>query len=138
MKLLPSVYLHCSPALLMEFKHTTMATPSPNNSTAPSGHNSSNNAGPAASHHHQSQSQHITTMSSMQGECGLTGERVRVAGSAHSAAVKVNGSGASRGRLRLLPGLKSDPQGSGPVFPTQGDAPMVDHPSSSTGKGIVS
>ncbi|KAG7234150.1 hypothetical protein INR49_005750 [Caranx melampygus] len=50
----------------MEFKHTTMATPSPNNSTTPSSHNSSNNAGSAAHHHHQSQSQHITTMSSMQ------------------------------------------------------------------------
>ncbi|XP_039978488.1 dual specificity mitogen-activated protein kinase kinase 4a isoform X2 [Xiphias gladius] len=50
----------------MEFKHTTMATPSPNNSTTPSSHNSSNSAGPAAHHHHQSQSQHITTMSSMQ------------------------------------------------------------------------
>lgn len=68
-----SAYLHCSPALLMEFKHTTMATPSPNNPTAPSSHNNgSNNAGSAANHHHQSQSQHITTTlsSGMQGEWG--------------------------------------------------------------------
>ncbi|TKS91338.1 Dual specificity mitogen-activated protein kinase kinase 4 [Collichthys lucidus] len=55
-------------------------TPGPNNSTTttPSGHNNSsgnintgggsNNAGSAANHHHQSQSQHITTMSSMQGK----------------------------------------------------------------------
>ncbi|XP_029492460.1 dual specificity mitogen-activated protein kinase kinase 4-like isoform X1 [Oncorhynchus nerka] len=48
----------------MEFKHT-MATPSPNNSTTSTSHNS-NNAGSTGSHHHQSQSQHITTMSSMQ------------------------------------------------------------------------
>ncbi|KAF3845941.1 hypothetical protein F7725_003019 [Dissostichus mawsoni] len=60
-----SVYLHCSPVLLMEFKHTTMATPSPNNSTTPSSHNS-NNAGSAAHHHLQSPQQHFTTMSSMQ------------------------------------------------------------------------
>ncbi|KAM9472298.1 dual specificity mitogen-activated protein kinase kinase 4a isoform 5-T5 [Salvelinus alpinus] len=50
----------------MEFKHT-MATPSPNNSTTSTSHNS-NNAGSTGSHHHQSQSQHITTMSSMQGK----------------------------------------------------------------------
>ncbi|KAG7504846.1 dual specificity mitogen-activated kinase kinase 4 isoform X3 [Solea senegalensis] len=52
----------------MEFKHTTMATPSSNNSTTPSGHNGSTGAGSAASHyqHQQSQSQHITTMSGMQ------------------------------------------------------------------------
>ncbi|KAM3864353.1 LOW QUALITY PROTEIN: dual specificity mitogen-activated protein kinase kinase 4a [Diretmus argenteus] len=52
----------------MEFKHTTMATPSPNNSTTSSSHNSSssNNAGSAAHHHNQAQSQHITTMSSLQ------------------------------------------------------------------------
>uniref|UniRef100_A0AAQ4NWZ4 mitogen-activated protein kinase kinase n=2 Tax=Gasterosteus aculeatus aculeatus TaxID=481459 RepID=A0AAQ4NWZ4_GASAC len=57
----------CSPVLLMEFKHTTMATPSPNNSTTSSSHGSGgNNAGSAASHQHQSQPQHITTMSSMQ------------------------------------------------------------------------
>ncbi|XP_071241760.1 dual specificity mitogen-activated protein kinase kinase 4-like isoform X2 [Salvelinus alpinus] len=48
----------------MEFKHT-MATPSPNNSTTSTSHNS-NNPGSTGSHHHQSQSQHITTMSSMQ------------------------------------------------------------------------
>ncbi|CDQ61268.1 unnamed protein product [Oncorhynchus mykiss] len=42
-----------------------MATPSPNNSTTSTSHNS-NNAGSTGSHHHQSQSQHITTMSSMQ------------------------------------------------------------------------
>uniref|UniRef100_A0AAZ3Q3F3 mitogen-activated protein kinase kinase n=1 Tax=Oncorhynchus tshawytscha TaxID=74940 RepID=A0AAZ3Q3F3_ONCTS len=48
----------------MVFKHT-MATPSPNNSTTSTSHNS-NNAGSTGSHHHQSQSQHITTMSSMQ------------------------------------------------------------------------
>ncbi|XP_034057867.1 dual specificity mitogen-activated protein kinase kinase 4a isoform X2 [Gymnodraco acuticeps] len=50
----------------MEFKHTTMATPSPNNSTTPSSHNSSNNPGSAAHHHLQSPQQHFTTMSSMQ------------------------------------------------------------------------
>ncbi|XP_071241763.1 dual specificity mitogen-activated protein kinase kinase 4-like isoform X5 [Salvelinus alpinus] len=50
----------------MEFKHT-MATPSPNNSTTSTSHNS-NNPGSTGSHHHQSQSQHITTMSSMQGK----------------------------------------------------------------------
>lgn len=59
-------YLHCSPALLMEFKHATMA--SSNNSSSPNGHNSGG-SGPAANHQHQSQ--HITTMSSPQGECGL-------------------------------------------------------------------
>ncbi|CAB1342081.1 unnamed protein product [Coregonus sp. 'balchen'] len=42
-----------------------MATSSPNNTTSTS-HNS-NNAGSTGTHHHQSQSQHITTMSSMQG-----------------------------------------------------------------------
>ncbi|XP_062388024.1 dual specificity mitogen-activated protein kinase kinase 4a isoform X3 [Sardina pilchardus] len=43
-----------------------MATPSPSNSTS-SSHNNSNNAGSTATtHHHQPQSQHITTMSSMQ------------------------------------------------------------------------
>ncbi|XP_041941085.1 dual specificity mitogen-activated protein kinase kinase 4a isoform X7 [Alosa pseudoharengus] len=45
-----------------------MATPSPSNSTS-SSHNNSNNAGSTATiHHHQAQSQHITTMSSMQGK----------------------------------------------------------------------
>uniref|UniRef100_A0A672YIZ4 mitogen-activated protein kinase kinase n=1 Tax=Sphaeramia orbicularis TaxID=375764 RepID=A0A672YIZ4_9TELE len=51
----------------MEFRHTTMATPGPNSPTAPNSGGSS--AGSAAHHLHQSQSQHITTMSSMQGEC---------------------------------------------------------------------
>lgn len=112
MKLL-SVYLHCSPVLLMEFKHTTMATPSPNNTTTPSSHNSSNNAGSAANYHHQSQSQHITTMSSMQGKCWHRPPICSELGSSHSAAVKVNFSRVSRGRLRLLPGLKKHPQGKG-------------------------
>ncbi|XP_042561470.1 dual specificity mitogen-activated protein kinase kinase 4-like isoform X3 [Clupea harengus] len=44
-----------------------MATPSPSTNSS-SSHNNSNNAGSTATtHHHQSQSQHITTMSSMQG-----------------------------------------------------------------------
>ena len=63
-----SVDLHCSPALLMEFKHTTMA--SSNNSSSPNGHGSGGGGGgggPAANQQHQSQ--HITTMSSPQGEC---------------------------------------------------------------------
>lgn len=93
----------------MEFKHTTMATPSPNNPTTPS----SNNAG--AHQQHQSQSQHITTMSSMQGKWEAVGKYSGEAGGggegSHSAAVKVNVSKASRGRLRLLPGLKNIPKG---------------------------
>lgn len=84
-----------------------MATPSPNNSTTPS----SNNAGA----HQQSQSQHITTMSSMQGKWEAVGKYSGEAGGggegSHSAAVKVNVSKASRGRLRLLPGLKNIPKG---------------------------
>lgn len=49
----------------MEFKPTTMA--SSNNSSSPNGHSGSSGSGPAANHQHQSQ--HITTMSSPQGEC---------------------------------------------------------------------
>jgi len=83
-----------APALpLMEFRHTTMATPSPNNSTTPSGHGM--NAG--------SQSQHITTMSGVQGECppgvpDMYADPLLEPESSRSAAVKVNVGG---GRVRL-------------------------------------
>lgn len=109
MKLL-SVPLRCSPVLLLEFKRTAMATPSPNNSTTPS----SNNAGSAAHLHHQSQSQHITTMSSMQGKCGHEWKCPPLDGSSRFAAVKVNVSSASRERLH--PGPKKYSQGNEPGF----------------------
>lgn len=69
----------------MEFKHTTaMATPGPNSSSsAPSG-----TAGPAAHQYHPQQSQHITTMSSLQGESEA----------GWGAPLKVTASTASRGR----------------------------------------
>lgn len=72
----------------MEFKHSTMATPGPNN---PSSHNN----GSSANHHHQQQQQsqhHISTTTlsgGMQGECNGVTEGGRAA-SSHSAAVKVN------------------------------------------------
>lgn len=94
----------------MEFKHTTMATPSPNNSTAPSSHNNSSNAGSGANNHHQSQSQHITTMSSTQGKW-RSRPNVRVEPGAHIMLQwRLTLAGVSRGRLRLLPGLKIIPK----------------------------